>query len=299
MVARDEEPAMHLSPYQVTAFTIAAREKSFSRAAEVLGVSQPSITQHVANLENRLGTQLFIRRRQGLELTQAAQELFEISDRLKTLEQILVEKVSDFRSLAAGHLRIVATSPRPALPAIARYRELHPEVQFEFALFDRQAAIRKVRDREVDVAIVTEPGAADNLRVTEVANIPYRAFFRADHRFAGRERLSLHDLQEELIVLPEEGSLLQRIVREKTTEAGIAFGSILKVTSYPVVIQAILHGLGIGLMLVDSIWPSPEIVTASIDEMPETYRKCIVTTPDKYDLRLVRSFVDVAVSEPL
>ena len=52
-------------------------------------------------------------------------------------------------------------------------------------------------------------------------------------------------------------------------------------------------------MLVDSIWPSPEIVTASIDVMPETYRRCIVTTPDKYDLRLVRSFVDVAVSEPL
>ena len=70
---------MRPSPAHLTAFTMAARLKSFTRAAQALGVTQSSVTQNVAKLEAMMGVPLFIRRRGGLELTKSARELFEIS----------------------------------------------------------------------------------------------------------------------------------------------------------------------------------------------------------------------------
>lgn len=101
------------SPYQIKAFTYTAREGSFSEAAKTLGVSQSSVTQHIAKLESLMGTQLFIRRRGGLELTRAAKELFAISDRLATLEQLINEKIGDYGALTDGHIRLIANAPAP------------------------------------------------------------------------------------------------------------------------------------------------------------------------------------------
>ena len=105
---------MKTNPYQISAFTHAAREGSFTRAAENLGVTQSSITQHVAKLERTMGTQLFVRRRDGLELTRAGHELFAVSDRLRTLEQLIEEKVGTTARLP------------PAILAWSRTRHVRP-----------------------------------------------------------------------------------------------------------------------------------------------------------------------------
>jgi len=125
---------MGANPYQISAFTHSAREGSFTRAAEKLGVTQSSVTQHVANLERTMGTRLFVRRRDGLELTHAGRELFSVSDRLRTLEQLIEEKVANYSEIAAGHLTVVGNAPRPAMPVIAHYTKLFPHVQIEFTL---------------------------------------------------------------------------------------------------------------------------------------------------------------------
>ena len=65
-----------------------------------------------------------MRRRDGLELTRAARELFEVSDRLRTLEQVIGEKIESYSNLSTGHLRIVANAPRPVMPAIAQFLQL-------------------------------------------------------------------------------------------------------------------------------------------------------------------------------
>src|SRR5215471_3647519 len=115
---------MKPSPYQITAFTHVARERSFTRAAERLGVTQSSVTQHVAKLEQIMGVPLFVRRRDGLELTRAGCDLFAVSDRLFALTQLVEEKVGNYSELAAGHLTVIANAPCPAMPVIARYTTL-------------------------------------------------------------------------------------------------------------------------------------------------------------------------------
>ena len=283
------------SPYQVKAFTFAAREGSISAAAKALGVTQSSVTQHIAKLESRMGTQLFIRRRTGLELTRAGKELFSVSDRLATMEQLVKEKISDYSALTDGHIRLIANAPRPAMPIIAQYGRLYPQVQIDFTLYNWTTAMTLLAERQVDIAIVTEPEESASLYTHELRRSTYKAHMPKSHPLARRETISLADLQAETLVLPEDGSLTQKVARAKLKEHNLDFPRILRTTTFPMVKEAILHNLGIGLLLENSLSPSEMLAAVPVTEMPETYRDCIAIPADKCELRLIRSFLDVAV----
>jgi len=283
------------SPYQVKAFTFAAREGSISGAAQALGVTQSSVTQHIAKLEARMGTQLFIRRRSGLELTRAGQELFAVSDRLATMEQLVNEKVSDYSALTDGHIRLIANAPRPAMPIIAQYGRLYPRVQIDFTLYNWTTAMTLLAERQVDIAIVTDPGESPSLYTRELRRSTYKAHMPKSHPLARRRTISLTDLQQETLVLPEDGSLTQKVARAKFRENNLDLPRILRTTTFPMVKEAILHNLGIGLLLENSLYPSDKLAAIPVTEMPEEYRDFIAIPADKRELRLIRSFLDVAV----
>ncbi len=242
-----------------------------------------------------MGTQLFIRRREGLEMTRAGRELFAISDRLRTLEQLVEEKIEDYGELTAGDLRIIANAPRPALPAIARYTALYPQVQIEFSLCSWTMAMQQLREREVEVAIVVAPETSDDLYQREIGETRYKAFVSKAHPLAVRQSISLTELAEQPVIVPEDGSLTQMLMRQKAAELGITYSRLITTKSFPVVKEAILHGVGIGMMLDDGQYPSDNLVAIDVEEMPEVYSVCLVTPSDKRDLRLVKSFLDVAV----
>ncbi len=282
------------NPYQISAFTHAAREGSFSRAAEQLGVTQSSITQHVAKLEKAMGTQLFIRRRDGLQMTRAGTELFRISDRLATLEQLVTEKVNDYSALTKGNIRIIANAPRPAMPIVARFGELFPKVRIDFTLYDWTTAMALLTDRQVDIAVVAEPRDSDAMFSRELRRTCYKIHMRKDHPLADRQTLSLRDLETETIILPEDGSFTQQVVSAKCAEHGVDFSRTIRTTTFPVVKEAVLHGMGVGFLLEGCLYPSSNIVARPIREMPEYYRDCITTPTDKRELRLIKRFFDVA-----
>lgn len=261
----------------------------------MLGVSQSSITQHVAKLETFMGTQLFVRRRSGMELTRAGKDLFSVSDRLATMEQLVNEKVSDYSALTEGHIRLIANAPRPAMPIIAQYGKLYPQVQIDFTLYDWTTAMTLLAERQIDIAIITEPGDNAHLVTHELRRSRYMAQMRKDHRLATRKRISLKDLCTETLVLPEDGSLTQKVARSKLRQHGIELPRILRTTTFPMVKEAILHNLGIGLLLENSLFPSDNLVALPVAEMSEEYRDCIVIPKDKSELRLIRSFLEMAV----
>ncbi len=259
-----------------------------------MGVTQSSVTQHVAKLEALMGTRLFLRRREGLELTRAGRDLFEVSDRLGTLEQIVAEKVASYGALGAGQLTVIANAPRPTMPILERYARLYPGVQIEFGLYRWQEAMRRLIEREVDIAMVTEPTLTPDLHGREIERTRYLAVMRSDHPLAGRDRVSLAELAAHPVILPEDGSLTQRVVRRALEVRGKAFSQVVKIWTFPVVKEAILHGVGLGILLENSLAPSNRLVWIPIDEMPETYRNFVVTPADRRELRLVRSFFEVA-----
>ncbi|MDA4847602.1 LysR family transcriptional regulator [Hoeflea poritis] len=287
---------MKPSPYQIAAFAHVARVRSFSEAARQLGVTQSSVTQHVAKLEKLMESQLFVRRRDRLELTPIGRELFDVADRWTTLEQVIQEKVESYQKLTAGHLKITATAPRPAMPIIAAFAELYPQVIVNFTLTNWTVNTHAVRSRDVDIAIFTDPEHDENLLVEPLQKTRYLAYMHRDHKLASRESVSLHELCEETVIIPEDGSLTKRVVDGKLAGIGRSFSKTVRMTTFAVAKEAVLHGVGIGVLLENSLYPASRLVGIPIDEMTETYEDCLVLPAEKQNLKLVSRFVEIALN---
>lgn len=281
---------MKSSPAQLAAFTQAARDRSFSDAARALGVTQSAVTQHVAALEKRMGQQLFIRRRGGLELTRAASELFEITDRMIMLQSLAEERIGAFGDLETGQLQIIANSPRPALPLIAQFNSKFPQIEVSFTLVSWTEAVRRLADHDVDAAIISAPPDDGDLVSFDLNRSRFVAYMRADDPLANKQEVSLAEVADRGLILPEEGSLTQKTVRDFASKKLIDLGPVLQTTTFPVVQEAVLHKAGIGVMLENSLFPHPMIRQTPIRGFADTVRCSLVALQEKRRLKLVDRF---------
>lgn len=287
-------PDTRPSHHQINAFAHVVREGSVTAAARKLGVTQSAVSQHLKNLEHTTGAKLVRQGRDGMALTKTGEDLFTLADQYLSADQMIVEKFADFAQLRRGHLSIIANAPQPALKFIADYSKEFPSVEIEFALCDWTSAMRLLNSRTVDIGVVAAPRKSLDFVTQEVMSLRYVMYMRADDPLAKRPSVRLADLGQRRVILPEDGSLTQRLVGQVLTREGITLASKLVMTSFPLVKEAILHGVGIGPFLEHSATSEEGLVSVPIDEMMESYPICLVAHRDKADLHLMQSFFRVA-----
>ena len=281
------------NPYQFKAFSKVVREGSFSAAARVMGVSQSAVTQHVANLEKTVGVRLLIRARDGVQLTSTGQEFFDLADRFAVLDAVIDEKLRGYSEFSEGHLRIIANAPQPALRLISKYAALYPDVNIDFALCDWTRAMELLQNQQTDIAIVTDPSKQDDWHYVPICRARYVLYLRKDHPLASRNAVCLNDLMPETLLLPETGSLTQRIVTGALKSNGLTIRRIVKVTSFPVMKEAILEGLGVGIFLENSAQKETKLREVRIEELTREHETSLVVPNYKLDLRLTQSFLRI------
>jgi DNA-binding transcriptional LysR family regulator len=194
---------------QLAAFCAVVERKSFSQAAERLGVSQPAVSLQIRSLEERLGRQLLDRSGRRVEPTEAGLRLYRGAQRLLALEEQLLEQVSDDgRDELRGRLEIGASSGpgETVLPLLlCEFQRLHPDVRVALSVSDTQTVVDLVAQRELELGVV---GAARRHR-----SVVYEPFFRDElvlacppgHPFAGTT-VSVGDLRGEPLILMQEGA---------------------------------------------------------------------------------------------
>ncbi|MBA2384545.1 MAG: LysR family transcriptional regulator, partial [Actinobacteria bacterium] len=175
---------------QLAAFCAVVERKSFSLAAERLGVTQPAVSLQVRALEKRLGTQLLDRSGRRVEPTEAGLRLYRGAQRLLTLEeQLLDELAGEGEGELGGRLRIGASTGPAAIVVpllLCEFQRVHPGVTVSLVVSDTQAVVERVAARELELGIV---GAARRHRA-----VRFEPFFDDEvilacppgHSFAGR-----------------------------------------------------------------------------------------------------------------
>ena len=289
----NESLPVRVSPHQFAAFAHVVREGSFSAAAVKLGVTQSAVTQHMGKLETAVGSKLLTRGTDGVALTSTGRELYELADRYATLDQLIEEKLDRYANLDAGHLRIIANAPLPALRLIAEYAARYPEVEIDFTLFDWTSAMGLLREGQVDVAIITAASTSNNWVSGTICETRYVSYMRCGDDLANSKQVSLADVALRRLLLPERGSLTQRVVTKAFQTAGLQMGRVVKTTTFPVMKEAILQGVGVGIFLENSTAEDSLLVSRPITEMTEQYRTSWVVPRDKRNLRLIDSFVSL------
>lgn len=279
---------------RMIAFAHATREGSFSRAAERLGMTQSAVSQKIAKLEAEFGSPLLIREREGLRLTVSGQEVFEMAVQMLTLSQAMDERLAGMARLEDGHLTIIANSPRPALGAIGRFKSLYPGVNITFRLWDWTASMRLVRERQCDIAFLTEPKGIESCVTREVSRDSYRVYLPSTHPLTAHSEISLADLHSETVLLPEEGSLTQRIITQTLSRLGLSLPNVISTATFSLMQDAALHHVGVGIFLDNAAHESVALERRPIAELPETYSTVVAYPRDKAHLKLVQAFAECA-----
>lgn len=281
---------MSSSFHQIRAFAHIAREGTLAAAARKLGVSQSAITQHLSRLENRVGTRLLVRGRDGSELTPTGRAFITLSEELAQLDEKIEAQIALYARAGAGHLKVIANAPQPALRLIEEFNQVFPQVEVEFTLYDWTTAMTLCRNGDIDIAFITAPVESDDLHVVELERARFVMMCPSAHRFATRKMISVKELQSEVLLLPEHGSLTERVVGNAFSDLKIKRSRIVRTTTFPVMKEAILQGVGVGIFLEGSGSHEERIAEIPILELPDAFRTCLVIPKPKLGFELVRQF---------
>src|SRR4051795_5805755 len=143
---------------QLQAFCEVVERKSFSLAAERLGVTQPAVSLQVRSLEKRLGTQLLDRSGRRVEPTESGARLYRQAQRLLALEdEILSDLADEATGELAGSFEIGAsTGPGGVVLSqiLCEFAEAHDGLHVALSVFDTQTVVERVSDRSLELGVV-------------------------------------------------------------------------------------------------------------------------------------------------
>jgi DNA-binding transcriptional LysR family regulator len=209
---------------QLAAFCAVVERKSFSLAAERLGVTQPAVSLQIRSLEGRFGQQLLDRSGRRVEPTEAGRRLYRGAQRLLAQERQLLEDVAgEAEGPLRGQLALGAsTGPGGTVVPVllCEFAEANPEVMVDLSIFDTQTIVDRVARRELELGVV---GATPRNR-----SVAYEAFFRDEvvlvcppgHRFAG-QTVTLDDLRGEPLIVMQEGAGVRQVIEDELRQVGM------------------------------------------------------------------------------
>ncbi len=173
---------------QLEAFVHVIDNKSFSKTAEQLFLTQPTISAHIASLERELGTKLVVRTTKEVYPTKVGQTLYQYAQDMLSMRRNAIQAVKNFENSMEGSI-VIGASTIPAqyfLPQIlADFRKEYPTISFHIQSFDSAQVIQKLQDRKIEIGMtgtfiecskcIYEPMATDRMVVITPNNKRYQA----------------------------------------------------------------------------------------------------------------------------
>ncbi len=288
---------------QLAAFCAVVERRSFSQAAERLGVTQPAVSLQVRALEKRLGTQLLDRSGRRVEPTEAGQRLYRGAQRMLALEDQLVADVTASGEGALGGNLVLGASTGPAAVAIpvalAEFQRQNPEVRVFLTVSDTHSVVERVAARELELGIV---GAARRHR-----GVRFEPFFSDQvilacgpaHPFAGRT-VTLDELREDTLILMQEGAGVRQVVEDALRQQGMRLRDLdvrLELGLQESVRRAVEAGYGVTFIsrtAVEADLAAGRLAEARVSGLDVTREISLATAAGRARTRVADAFVEFA-----
>jgi len=270
--------------FQLRAFDAVARERSFSKAASLLGLTQPAITTQIRNLEESCQQALFLRTPEGVYLTDAAKPLFELTRQMFAT------------AFKHGSLKLAADGPHVALQVVAAFKTQYPGIDISVSLGSQREVWADLLGYRVDAAVIGNAASDDRVMAIRVAQQDMRVLVPRGHPLAALESVSLADLKAHPIIRRESGSNTQRLIDDALQRVQVSLPTAMELGSREAVLEAVKQGLGIGFVLEREVPDSPRIVAIPLVELRACNVDSVVCLHSQRKRGIVQTFLSVAAT---
>jgi DNA-binding transcriptional LysR family regulator len=242
---------------QLEVFLAVARERSFSRAAKKIHSSQPTLSEHVSELEGELGKKLFLRRGRDVTMTEAGRVFEQYAASAVASVEGARQALGDLDGLAHGSL-LIGASTTPGLyvmPGIvAAFRARYPGVDLKLQIANSQVIEDRVRERELDLGIVGGHAVSPGEECLAAGMLDELVLIVAPgHAWAGRRDIAPGSLAAEPLLVREPGSATRSVTERTLQRAGVKFRVAMELDHTEAIKQGVMAGLGVAFVSVYAV----------------------------------------------
>ena len=236
--------------HQLRVFEATARHSSFTKAAEELFITQPTVSTQVKQLTKAVGLPLFEQIGKRLFLTEAGQELLftcqEIFNKLDNFQM----KVADIKGTRQGKLTLgVITTAKYFVPRLlGAFCQQYPGIDIALQVTNHQKLQERMLNNEDDLYILSQPPEEVELCSQSFLENPLVVVARRDHPLVGQKNLPLECLNQQPFIMRESGSGTRQAVQKLFNLQDIKVKVRLELGSNEAIKQAISGGLGLSVL---------------------------------------------------
>ncbi len=240
----------HATLHQLKVFEAIARSGSFTRAAEEMFLSQPTVSQQIKQLTKAVGVPLFEQIGKRIYLTDAGKEVLtackDISEKMSQLEMTL----ADLKGLKQGNLRLaVITTAKYFVPRLlGQFRHRYPGIKVALQVTNRKQVLDRLSENEDDLYILGQPPEGLDINLRPILENALVAIAPSDHPLAGEKNITLQRFAKEPFIMREAGSGTRMAVEQFYAENRCEINVEMEIGSNEAIKHAIVGGLGVSVL---------------------------------------------------
>lgn len=281
---------------QLNYFVTVADTLNFSSAAKKLFITQGTLSQQIKQLENEIGSALFIRTPHTVTLTEAGEELLPYAHNVIDASINCKKRIEDLNNMLTGTVNIGVTNTFSTLltHTITDFTKNYPNVKINVFYANSVVLYGMLQKREIDFMLAYKPSVmyadvdSERLFTSELV-----AVMNKRHPLAKKEILTLTDLEKQRIVLPNSGvqarKAFDKFVNIDTTNLNVC----MELSEPNIILQILQHSNMVSILSTLAIHYNPDLIAIPIDGIKRDLEGCIHTLKGNYMKKSVQTLIDM------
>jgi len=288
--------------HQLQIFEAIAQYGSFTRAAEELFLTQPTVSQQMKQLTKAIGVPLYEQIGKRIYLTDAGKAVLEvgrdISQRFNDLEMTL----ADIKGLKQGNLKLAAiTTAKYFVPRIlGTFRQRYPGIRISLQIANRQQILERLADNLDDLYFIGQPPEELDINLRHFLDNPLVVIAPRNHPLAQEKLISIERLANEPLIMRESGSGTRMAVEDFFAENRLQMRVEMEIGSNEAIKQAVVGGLGLSILSRHSLaleGPQGPLVVLDVEGFPIQKHWYVIYPGNKQLSIVAQTFLDYLLTE--
>lgn len=279
-------------------FLTVCNYKNMSKAAKILYMTQPAVSQSIADLEEQLGIKLFDRVNRRIVLTYGGEVLLEYSKRILILVDEAQRTLRDISNASKGQIRIGASTTIGTYlisNIIGEYKRKHSGICLPFIIDNTGVIEEMILDNRIDVGLVEGPVHSSNIIVEPFFDDELYLICSKNHHWAKRKKINEEEIKKEDLIIRESGSGTREVFEDTMSVRGIRYNITHVLNNTEAIKKAVEANLGIAFVskiAVEEEIKSGRLVKIDIDNLNFNRKFNVIYHKDKFTSILFENFID-------